>query len=469
VATTALDIPARYDQPRRIGRGGMGEIWLVHDTELARDVVLKLLRADCDTNVIGRFRREALAAARLSGHPHVVTIYDVGEHDGCPYIVMEYLPGGTVAHRLHEGVVPLDTCVRWIREAAEALDAAHAAGIVHRDVKPGNLLLDERDRVRVGDFGIARAAHAAAVTQTAPGTVLGTAGYLSPEQAAGEQVTSASDRYSLGVVAFELLAGRRPFERESFAAEAAAHVHEPVPSIRAAAADRDLPPAVDSVIDRALAKDPAQRFATAAAFADALAAALADAPDTRAIAPTIVEPRPAAIATGPSWYDASGRRTRLIVAAVLALLVLGLLLAALTGGSPSKQRAAPDTKRPAATAPEVELSREEAIALHEQAFALIQAGRYAEALPIERRALAALRGVAPYEAYANYDIGLALLRLGSCAQAIPFLDRSEELQGERTEIDSARREAEACVAEQSGAHAKPAKDGGKGKPHGKHK
>jgi serine/threonine protein kinase len=160
-----------------------------------------------------------------------VTIFDVGEWGGRPYLVMEYLPGGSLADRLlRDGRPSTGVALRWLEHAARGLDAAHAAGIVHRDVKPANMLLDERDDVRMADFGIARAVGVDSLTTA--GTVLGTAGYIAPEQARGEQSTPASDRYALGVVAFELLSGVRPFERDTPTAEALAHVNAPVPSVR---------------------------------------------------------------------------------------------------------------------------------------------------------------------------------------------------------------------------------------------
>jgi serine/threonine protein kinase len=461
-----VDIPARYDDPRRAGRGGMGDIWLVRDTELDRDVVIKLLRLDMasDPQVARRFRREARAAAQLSHHPHVVTVYDVGEHDGQPYIVLEYLPGGTVADRLRAGTVTREQALRWIDEAADALDDAHAAGIVHRDVKPGNLLLDASESVRIADFGIARAADHAAVTHTSPGTVLGTAGYLSPEQASGETVGPASDRYSLAVVAWELLSGRRPYERDSFAAEAAAHVHERIPSIRAVAPDLRLPEAVDRVFRRALAKQPGQRFPSAASFARALRDAL----DEAEAATVPLTERIAVAAPAMTIVDIPRRRLRLL-APILLLLAAGLLLIALNrddapnsaadSSARTTEGATPRTAPRATTTQAETLTRDQAIDLHERGFELIQQGRYSEALALEQRALPVLQGVAPYEAYTSYDIGFALLRLGRCAEAVPYLDRSEQLQGSRSEIDAAQAEAAECL--------QPAKPAGKTK--GKHK
>src|SRR5687767_8918353 len=264
-AIVAEILPPRYENARQIGRGGMGAIYLAEDRDLGRQVAVKLLddRFAGDEQLRLRFKREALTSARLGGNARVVTIFDVGEWEGRPYIVMEYLPGGTLADRAREGPVDHGTALAWLAQAAEALDAAHGEGIVHRDVKPANLLFDARGDLAVGDFGIARAADDT-MGMTAAGTVLGTAGYLSPEQAMGRPATPASDLYALGIVAYELLTGGRPFERSSTTAEAAAHIHEPVPP--ASQRGVGLSPAVDRVFDRALAKDPAERYRSGGQF-----------------------------------------------------------------------------------------------------------------------------------------------------------------------------------------------------------
>ena len=248
-------LPPRYRDPVRIARGGMSEVVKATDAELGRIVAVKLLddgRAD-DAELRDRFEREARAAALLSGEAHTITIYDVSVWRGRPFIVMEYLAGGSLDGVLRsEGAQPPARALRWLGEAAGALDHAHGHGVVHRDVKPANLLLDEQGSVYVADFGIATALGLIPLTRT--GTVLGTAGYLAPEQAEGKTAGPAADRYSLAVVAFELLTGERPFSRESVTAEAAAHVSAPVPS--ASSRRRELPRGVDPVFERALAKRP---------------------------------------------------------------------------------------------------------------------------------------------------------------------------------------------------------------------
>jgi tRNA A-37 threonylcarbamoyl transferase component Bud32 len=236
-------LPPRYRFLQTLGRGATAEVVLAHDLELEREVAIKLLAPElgADPSIPERFAREAVLAARLGRHPHVVTVYDVGQLDGRPYIVMEYERGGGVDERLRTGRVSPVEALRWLRETAEAVDAAHASGIVHRDLKPANLLLDGSDSVHVADFGIAHAVGEASARLTLPGTILGTAGYLSPEQARGESATPASDMYSLAVVAYELLHGQRPDGR-----------------------------ALDPLFAQALAREPERRFRTAATFVDAL-------------------------------------------------------------------------------------------------------------------------------------------------------------------------------------------------------
>jgi eukaryotic-like serine/threonine-protein kinase len=470
--------PSRYTKPDKIASGGMGEIYVAEDEVLRRKVAIKLLseRFARDGSVRRRFTREALAAARLSGHPHIVTIFDVGEADGRPFIVMEYLPGGTLAERARRGVVGSDAAVEWLKQAAEALDDAHREGIVHRDVKPANLLLDERGDLHVGDFGIARIVDETTTGMTLAGTVLGTAGYLAPEQARGEPATFASDIYSLGVVAYELLTGGRPFESGSATAEAAAHIHQPVPP----ASERGvgIPSEVDAVFERALAKDPARRYATARDFVRALCLALESQEKTRVLAaPTRAEERVAA-----SRAPAAKRRPWLPLLAAVALAaaaIAGVVLAATLGdgsgdeGPTTRQVAAePSTVTvretlsgttvvetatvPAESAPPPPppasptstptpppggetLSLSAARELTDQATFAMRGGDYERGYALAEQALARLRGTGDvYEAYAYYDAGRSLAELGQCRKALDYLNRSEAIQGNRSEIDAAR-------------------------------
>jgi eukaryotic-like serine/threonine-protein kinase len=273
-----VTLPDRYKVVRYLARGGMASVWEAEDRLLGRHVAVKVLAEHLaeDAGARERFQREARAAARVSSEQHVVTIYDVsqGEAGGQPFIVMELMPGGTVSDRLRERPPTRAETLDWLRQAAEAIDDSHRRGLVHRDIKPANLLLDGRGRLAVTDFGIARLAQDQNLTST--GQVLGTAAYLSPEQARGEAATPASDRYALAVVAFQLLTGEKPFQAEHFAAQARQHIDlapPPASSIRP-----ELPAGVDAALERGLAKDPDARWPTAGAMVDALERALDEAP-----------------------------------------------------------------------------------------------------------------------------------------------------------------------------------------------
>src|SRR6201995_4804126 len=292
---TDLRLPDRYRVRRRLGTGGLAAGWCGGDAGLGRTRAVKVPAepfAD-DEMAMRRFKREARAAARVSTHAHVVTIYDVGdlevdprdvESSRRPFIVMEYLAGGTVADAIRVGAVRRQEAVRWIREAASALDHAHSRGIVHRDIKPANFLLNRSRVLHVADFGIARLVSEDTITST--GELFGTAAYLSPEQALGRDATGASDRYALAVAAFELLAGERPFDAPHFAAQARQHIEEERP--RVSDRDRTPPPALDDVLIRGMAKDPDERYETAGDFVNALETSLSGGiavTDQRATAP----------------------------------------------------------------------------------------------------------------------------------------------------------------------------------------
>jgi eukaryotic-like serine/threonine-protein kinase len=434
-------LPPRYRGPERIGHGGMAEIFRAEDEVLGRTVAIKLLaeRYSRDEALRSRFTREALAAARLSGEPNIVTTFDVGEHEGRPFIVMEYLRGGSLEDRLRKGRPGREEALGWIEQAAAALDAAHRYGVVHRDVKPGNLLLDRDGALRVADFGIASAAGMDSLTIT--GTVLGTAGYLSPEQARGERATSASDRYALGVVAYELLTGRRPFESESATAEATAHVQAEIPSI---SEESDLPRELDPVFRRALAKDPAQRFESSAEFVDSLREGLrGGATETRELAPARL-----------------GRRRApalpIVAAFLLAAALAGAGLAAIIAGGDDGKTASPTVvtrtvqgttvhetitqQPPPPPPPPPPPAAANGVTLTDEATRLIEAGDFAGAERVARQAVTALHGSGQaYEAYAEYDLGRALAELGRCDEALQHLDRSEQLQGHRKDIEKGRK------------------------------
>jgi eukaryotic-like serine/threonine-protein kinase len=460
-------LPARYLDPERIGSGGMGDIFVATDDLLGRRVAVKVLadRYAWDEGIRQRFTREALAAARLSGEPGAVTIFDVGEWAGRPFIVMEYIAGGSLEHRLRKtGAHPPAQALRWLEQAAAAIDAAHRQGVVHRDIKPANLLLDRNGNVHVADFGIASAAGLGSLTLT--GMVLGTAGYLSPEQARGEKAVPASDVYALAIVAYELLSGERPFANDSATAEAVAHANAPVPSIVARC--KNLPREVDPVFQRALAKDPKARYPTAADFVAALRDALSQAAGTTGRIVPLARP------TG--W---AGRR--LAIAAALLLIAAGggaVAAALVTGGG--HEAAQVITRRvtgPAGNVTTVHetVTRQQTVtapapppppppppapqppapvgtgsgghSLNDQGYQQIQQGNFTRAVPLLQQAVRKLAGTGPsdpYEGYANYNLGYALFRSGRCAEAVTYFQRAIQLEPDRSEPRAFLRRAQRC-------------------------
>ena len=274
----------RYRLVELLGQGGMATIYRARDAQLDRDVAVKLLRPEFgrDPDFLARFRDEAKAAASLS-HPNIVAVFDFGEEQSDPYIVMELIDGQDLSSILREnGPLPPRQAARVSAEVAKALQAAHVRGIVHRDVKPSNILVGRDGRVKVADFGIARALDDAQVTL--PGVTMGSVHYFSPEQARGEPATQASDIYSLGIVLYESLTGQRPFSGDGAAAVALARLTTtpPLPS----AIRSGVPAPLDQIVQRAMALDPAARYASAASMASALEGWLADpaTPTTAAVA-----------------------------------------------------------------------------------------------------------------------------------------------------------------------------------------
>ncbi len=279
-------IAGRYRVRRRLAGGGMGEVWVAVDERLGRDVAVKVVRPDLaeDGGFRARFEAEARSAAGLA-HPGVVAVHDYGEEDGKPFIVMELVAGESLAQRLLLGApLGVERTLDVVSQAGEALQAAHDAGVVHRDVKPANLLLRADGRVQVTDFGTARALGAAAIT--VPGAMIGTPQYVAPEQVAGGDASAAGDVFALGVVAYECLAGRRPFEGDSIPAVVASLLHAD-----AAPLPPDVPPAVAALVFEALEKDPAARIATARELAARARALLP--PETPAPPPPVPPSPPA--------------------------------------------------------------------------------------------------------------------------------------------------------------------------------
>ena len=484
-----VTLPDRYSVVRPIARGGMASVWEVQDRLLDRRVAVKVLAEHlaADVSARERFAREARAAAAVSDHHHVVTIYDVsdGADGGRPFIVMELLSGGTVADRLREGRPSHAEALDWLGQAAEAVDHAHERGLVHRDIKPGNLLLDGRGRVAVADFGIARLARDQTVTAT--GQVLGTAAYLSPEQASGKPATPASDRYALAVVAFQLLTGRRPFPAEHFAAQARQHIEAPPPP--ASSIRPELAPGVDAALGRGLAKEPARRWPTAGAMVDALERALdEETAATRAlpggddIPPPAAFPVRAAPRRRPRWLAAA-------VAGLAAIALVGAIVALSSGGGDQRparvdhatnkrpqvaqrQRTEASSPAPAQTTPTTSTGSAsgsgDPAALNDQGFQLLQAGHPDQAAPVLRKAVDACNNDPSRLvcAYAMFNLAQALRLTGHADEAVPLLERRLQNPDQRATVqrELALARAQSGQTQNGGQQAAPAQPGNGGKP-----
>jgi eukaryotic-like serine/threonine-protein kinase len=312
-------IAGRYRLEERIGGGATSDVWSATDLDLDRRVAVKLLAPNADP---ARFEREARAVASL-GHPNICTLYAYGEIEGRPYIVLEYLPGGSLEDRLTPGRPLADEETHRIAaEIAAGLAHAHARHLVHRDLKPANVLFDGEGRAKIADFGIARIGDGSGLTAT--GTVFGTAAYISPEQAAGETATEASDVYAFGVVLFRMLTGRLPFESDDALAVAAMHRDETPPAV--AAFRPDAPARLESMAAAALTKSPADRPRDGSALLAELAGPLRQSGEETAVT-QIIAPPP------------RGRsRTAIVVtaAAAAAAAGVGLAIAVTFGGSAAK-------------------------------------------------------------------------------------------------------------------------------------
>ncbi len=346
----------RYRLKVRVASGGMGTVFVAKDERLGRMVAVKLLRDELagDERFVERFRREARSAAALS-HPNVASVYDYGEDDGCHFIVMEYADGRDLSHLLKdEGPLAAERATVIARQIAAALGHAHAAGLIHRDVKPANVIVNGSDHVKVTDFGIARAIGDS--TLTASGTIMGTASYLSPEQAQGGVIDARSDVYAVGIVLFEMLTGAVPFSGGSAVSVAMRHLSDEVPapsSIRP-----EVPPELDSIVLRATSKAPEDRFQDGAALASELQAFRTGSTDELLPAEAAEPTRVLTLPTGP-WDPARLGRTVLITFAALIVLATALVVWRLSQDDPkadatSRRATAPaaresETQQPTAT------------------------------------------------------------------------------------------------------------------------
>ena len=319
-------IGGRYELEQLVGTGGMSSVYRAHDTLLERRVALKILHDAYaeDDEYVERFRREARAVAQLA-HPNIVTVIDRGEDDGRQFIVFEYVEGENLKELLmRTGPLPISRVVELALEMARALSFAHQLGLVHRDVKPQNVLLNGDGRAKMTDFGIARSLDVdRGVTDS--GTILGTSFYIAPEQAKGERIDAQTDIYSLGCVLFELLTARVPFEGESFVAVAMRHVNDPAPDVRELRTD--VPPRLAALVARALEKDPAARFRTMQEVIVELEAVQDELEDATDPERTMIVSQPLVVSTSRR------RRSRLpILLVVLAALLAAAAAAAVLAG-----------------------------------------------------------------------------------------------------------------------------------------
>jgi serine/threonine-protein kinase len=482
VGTTGTLLADRYRVIERIGSGGMASVLLAEDERLGRQVAIKRLHAESPEDTARRFRREARLGASLN-HPNLVSVYDIVSDDEGVLIVMEYVDGETLRDALGRGPLPAARAVEVLRGLAAGLDHAHAEGIVHRDVKPANVLLGRRPSdVKLADLGIATAVESTRITKS--GTVMGTASYMAPEQLEGHRAGPEADVYSLAVVAWEALSGKRAYEGRTPIEIATRKASEPPPALTEAWPD--APPGAVAVLQRAMGADPASRPRSATALVDELERALRPrqpAPVAR-VAPVapVVHTQPRQPRT--RWLPA--------LALLVALVVAGAAILAFAGSDssspPSKQSAAKAHKKtkkhhastaaapapqPAATptqpspAPSTSAPGTSGKALNDQGYSLIQQGRYREAVPILERAVHAF---APgttdinYQ-YALFNLGHALRLAGRPAEAIPILEQRLRFPDQRAKVQA---ELDAARSAAGGQTAPQPQEQGKAKGHFKH-
>jgi eukaryotic-like serine/threonine-protein kinase len=495
VHTQGSLLGGRYRVLRHLGSGGMASVLLCQDERLDRQVAVKRLHADSPADVEQRFVREAKLGASLN-HPNLVSVFDTATDDEGVLIVMEYVEGEALARTLKRGPLPSERVASMVRDVGSALDHAHGQGVVHRDVKPGNVLLRKDGVTKLVDLGIATAQDHTRLTHS--GMVLGTAAYMAPEQLEGGETTPSTDIYALAVVAYESLTGEKAREGRTPLALAHQIATSPPPDLRERLPDAS--PQAAELLRRGMARDPGDRPASAGELASGLARALEEPPTapTRAVPPTRTAPRPAPVPvpapepaaakppppTGPSRRPDRGRGKRPIGAIVLALVLLALAAATVIaavlssgddGGEPQqadrgrqeqpnrdnreRQRqqeqqqqeqapAAPEeSEPPPAEEQQGSFDPARGAALNEEGFALMQQGDYAGAVPILQDAVASW----PEDstdinyAYALYNLGTSLNRSGNPEEAIPYLEKrlnwNDQRETVQAELDRAKRKA----------------------------
>ncbi len=487
VQTNGTLLADRYRVIRRLGSGGAATVFLCEDERLGRKVAVKRVHADSPEEMARRLQREARLGASLN-HRGLVSVFDTVTYEEGVLIVMEYVDGETLRDALQRGPLPARRAVEIVRELASALDHVHAQGIVHRDVKPGNILLGADGSVKLVDLGIGTAAGHTRITQS--GVVLGTPAYMAPEQVEGTEVTAAADIYALGAVAFELLSGHKARTGNGPIDIAHKAATEPPPDLREAWPE--APRQAADVLKRAMAHDPSRRQASAGELADELGAALAreTTASTRFLA--AAAPPPVVAAAG------AGRRLLPLVAVVAGLAIIGVAIALLTssGGSSGapkqasthhhhrthhatkkKTHAQPQTQTqaaqttPAAGTPTPGTSTpatQNPIALNNEGKSLIDSGRPQDAIPILQKALAAFpadQHSSINYAYTLFNLGDAYLKSGQPDKAIPYLRQRLNWPDQRATVLAELQQAMQQAGQSGGAPA-PGPGKGKKKDHG---
>ncbi|HEX6461171.1 MAG TPA: protein kinase [Thermoleophilaceae bacterium] len=473
VQTNGTLLADRYRVIRRLGSGGAATVFLCEDQRLGRKVAVKRMHADSPEEMARRLQREARLGASLN-HRGLVSVFDTVTYEEGVLIVMEYVDGETLADALRRGPLPVERALEVVCELASALDHVHAQGIVHRDVKPGNILLGTDGSVKLVDLGIGTAAGHTRITQS--GVVLGTPAYMAPEQVEGTDVTAAADVYALGAVAFELLSGRKARTGKGPIDIAHKAATEPPPDLREAWPD--APREAADVLKRAMARDPQRRQRSAGALADELAASLKN---ERTASTRLLAGAPVAVAAA-----GSARRWLPLAAVVGGLALIGVAIALLTSGGGSstspkqastrhhrthhakkktqtgtQTQAAQTTSTPAATpAP----TTQDPSALNDQGKALIDSGRPQEAIPVLQKALAAFpadQHSSIVYGYTLFNLGDAYLKSGQPAKAIPYLRQRLSWPDQRDVVLAELRQAEqeAGVAPAPGPGKGPKKHG----------
>ena len=418
-----------------LGRGATSVVYRAEHVRLGRPAALKLLTpAFGEADFRDRFLRESQLAASLD-HPSIVPVYDAGDEDGLLYIAMACVEGSDLKTLLaEEGRLPVRRALRIVGQIASALDAAHARGLVHRDVKPANILVAQEDRAYLSDFGVVKELASNGTTRT--GSFVGTTEYSAPEQIEGRAVDGRADVYALACVLYECLAGAPPFHRPSEVAVLNAHLHAPPPKLTRT--ETDAPPALEPVIAKALSKSPLDRYATCGEF---LAAARAAASERR------VHRRRLAVSL-----------TLLALAALIGAGIATGVYALVDSGTKTATPPPSTPTPPTATTPSLDsllLAKSvDPRTLNDAAFWLIRAKQYARAVPLARKAVRYAVGGTPTRAYATFNLGDALRHVGRCREALKYFDRALKLEPEQSAlIHKAIKSTQRCVQRGASAQA----------------